>query len=183
MLDSAERNSVPLPSPFKLNQPFRSTLPVTFAKLVPSLTSTHDGLFIGGPEVTGAELKQLREDLGEAIGRPLSVGDMATLCGLPPETGPATIVKWEAGAGPNGPVAALLSLIAVGCDRYPLGEEIISAGDAELFPRHDAGWHYSKAQSDRRRLSVPRDPGSPDSFKQRRLHLTACQSRTRRRPP
>jgi hypothetical protein len=32
-------------------------------------------------------LKQLREDLGEAIGRPLSVGDMAKLCGLPPEPG------------------------------------------------------------------------------------------------
>ena len=41
-----------------------------------------------------------------------------------------TIAKWEAGAGPNGPVATLLSLLAVGCDRYPLGEEIISAGDA-----------------------------------------------------
>jgi hypothetical protein len=24
-------------------------------------------------------------------------------------------------------------LIAVGCDHYPIGEEIISAGDAELF--------------------------------------------------
>ncbi len=46
--------------------------------------------------MTGAELKQLREDLGEAIGRPLSVGDMAKLCGLPPETGPATIVKRQA---------------------------------------------------------------------------------------
>ena len=84
--------------------------------------------------MTGAELKQLRVDIGEAIGRPLSIGDMAKLCGLPPETGPATIVEWEAGAGPNGPVAALLSLIAVGCDHYhPIGEEIISAGDAELF--------------------------------------------------
>jgi hypothetical protein len=83
--------------------------------------------------VTGPELKQLREDLGETIGRPLSVGDIAKLCGLPPETGPDTIAKWEAGAGPDGPVAALLSFVAVGCDHYPLGEEIISAGDAELF--------------------------------------------------
>ena len=83
--------------------------------------------------MTGAQLKQLREDLGEAIGRPLSVADMAKLCGLPPETGPGTIARWEAGAGPSGPVAALLSLIAVGCDRYPLGEEIISVGDAELY--------------------------------------------------
>jgi len=45
--------------------------------------------------VTGAQLKQLREDLGEAIGRPLSVADMAKLCGLPPETGPGTIARWE----------------------------------------------------------------------------------------
>jgi hypothetical protein len=83
--------------------------------------------------VTGPELKQQREDLGKAIGRPLTVGDIAKLCGLPPETGPDTIARWEAGAGPDGPVAALLSFIAVGCDHYPLGEEIISAGDAELF--------------------------------------------------
>jgi hypothetical protein len=83
--------------------------------------------------VTGPELKQLREDLAEAIGRPLSVGDMAKLCGLPLETGPATIAEWEAGAGPSGPVAALLSFIAVGCDDYPLGEEIISTGDARLY--------------------------------------------------
>jgi hypothetical protein len=132
--------------------------------------------------VTGAELKQLREDLGEAIGRPLSVGDMATLCGLPPKTGPAAIVKWEAGAGPNGPVAALLSLIAVGCDRYLLDEEIISAGDTELF-------RAMMRAGIIRRLSPtgagfrPCDPGPPDSFNQRRLHLTACQSRTHRRPP
>ena len=33
--------------------------------------------------MTGPELKKLREDLGEAIGQPLSVADMAKLCGLP----------------------------------------------------------------------------------------------------
>jgi len=30
--------------------------------------------------VTGPELKKLREDLSEAIGRPLTVADMAKLC-------------------------------------------------------------------------------------------------------
>jgi hypothetical protein len=35
--------------------------------------------------------------------------------------------------------------MAVGCDRYPLGEEIISVGDAELF-RAMMCRHYSKAQ-------------------------------------
>jgi hypothetical protein len=60
--------------------------------------------------VTGAGLKQLREDLGEAIGRPVSVGDMAKLCGLSPETGPETIAEWEVGAVPNGPVAAMFSI-------------------------------------------------------------------------
>ena len=32
--------------------------------------------------MTGAELKQLRVDLGDAIGRTLSASDMAKLCGL-----------------------------------------------------------------------------------------------------
>jgi hypothetical protein len=32
--------------------------------------------------VTGPELKQLRQDLDDAIGRPLSAADMAKLCGL-----------------------------------------------------------------------------------------------------
>jgi hypothetical protein len=41
----------------------------------------------GGP-VTGAELKKLREHLGEAIGRPLSVADMASFAGWRPPTAP-----------------------------------------------------------------------------------------------
>jgi hypothetical protein len=102
---------------------------------------------------------------------------MAKLCGLPPETGPATIAKWEAGAGPNGPVAALLSLIAVGCDRYPLGEEIISAGDAELFRAMMRAGIIRKLSPTGAGFRS-RDPGPPDSFKQRRLHLLACQNWT-----
>jgi len=57
--------------------------------------------------MTGAQLKQLRKDLGEAIGRPLTVRDFAKLCGLPPESGGGTILEWENGYGPIGPVAAL----------------------------------------------------------------------------
>jgi transcriptional regulator with XRE-family HTH domain len=77
--------------------------------------------------MTGAQLKQLREDLGEAIGRPLTVKDFAKLCGLPPESGGGTILEWEHGYGPIGPVAALLSLLSVASDRYPIDEEIIRA--------------------------------------------------------
>ena len=45
--------------------------------------------------MTGPELKKLREDLAEAIGHPLTVADMAKLCGLPPGNGADTIRKWE----------------------------------------------------------------------------------------
>ena len=54
--------------------------------------------------MTGAELKRLRGHLGEAIGRPLSVADMAKLCGLEGSDGADTIRKWEI-TGPSGPVA------------------------------------------------------------------------------
>jgi hypothetical protein len=83
--------------------------------------------------MTGEELKQLRVDLGEAVGRPLEVRDFAKLCGLPPESGGGTILEWENGYGPIGPVAALLSLLCVGSDKYPIGEEIISESDAEFY--------------------------------------------------
>jgi hypothetical protein len=88
------------------------------------------GIFNG---MTGAQLKQLRKDLGDAIGRSLSANDFAKLCGLPPESGGGTILEWENGYGPIGPVAALLSLLAVASDHYPLGEEIISESDAALY--------------------------------------------------
>ena len=32
--------------------------------------------------MTGDQLKQLRKDLGDAVGRPLTVKDFAKLCGL-----------------------------------------------------------------------------------------------------
>ena len=69
--------------------------------------------------MTGLELKKLREDLGEAIGQPLTVADMAKLCGLTPTEGANTIRKWEV-TGPNGPVAELLRILAMASDRYPI---------------------------------------------------------------
>ena len=80
--------------------------------------------------MTGPELKKLREDLGEAIGQPLTVADMAKLCGLPPEDGANTIRKWEV-TGPTGPVAELLRILAMASDRYPILEMF------NVFDRHD----------------------------------------------
>jgi hypothetical protein len=62
--------------------------------------------------MTGDELKQLRHDLGEAVGQRLSTADMARICGLAPKNGADTWRKWEEGEGPSGPVAALMSIYA-----------------------------------------------------------------------
>ena len=80
--------------------------------------------------MTGLELKKLREDLSEAIGHPLTVADMAKLCGLPPEDGANTIRKWEV-TGPSGPVAELLRILAMASDHYPILEMF------NVFDRHD----------------------------------------------
>jgi hypothetical protein len=85
---------------------------------------------LNGERVTGAELKRLREHLGEAIGRPLSVADMAKLCGLPDADGANTIRKWEV-TGPSGPVSELLRILAMASDRYPILEMF------NVFDRHD----------------------------------------------
>ena len=80
--------------------------------------------------MTGSELKKLREDLGEAIGRSLTVADMAKLCGLPDADGANTIRKWEV-TGPSGPVSELLRILAMASDRYPILEMF------NVFDRHD----------------------------------------------
>jgi hypothetical protein len=76
----------------------------------------HDGF-----AVTGPELRALRDDLGAAIGRSLSVAEMAKLCGLPPGNGPDTIRRWEV-TGPSGPAAKLLRILAMASDRHPILE-------------------------------------------------------------
>jgi len=65
--------------------------------------------------MTGEELYRLRKDLGDAIGRRLSTSDMARICGLsdPTRNGQDTWRKWEDGAGPSGPVAALMSIYSL----------------------------------------------------------------------
>ena len=80
--------------------------------------------------MTGQELKKLREHLGEAVGRKLSIADMAKLCGLPPGNGADTVRKWEV-TGPTGPVAELLRILAMASDHYPILEMF------NVFDRHD----------------------------------------------
>ena len=80
--------------------------------------------------MTGPELKQLRNDLGDAIGRTLSAADMAKLCGLAPGNGADTIRRWEV-SGPSGPAAELLRILAMASDRYPILEMF------NVFDRHD----------------------------------------------
>lgn len=71
--------------------------------------------------MTGPELKQLRKDLGDAIGRTLSAADMAKLCALPPGGGADTIRRWEV-SGPSGPAGELLRILAMASDLYPILE-------------------------------------------------------------
>jgi hypothetical protein len=72
--------------------------------------------------MTGPELKQLRVDLGDAIGRTLAMADMAKLCGIASADGADTIRRWEV-SGPSGPVAELLRILAMASDRYPILEK------------------------------------------------------------
>jgi hypothetical protein len=72
----------------------------------------------GTDGVTGPELKQLRQDLSDAIGRPLSAADMAKLCGLE-QDGADTIRRWEV-TGPSGPAGKLLAILAMASDRHPI---------------------------------------------------------------
>jgi hypothetical protein len=68
--------------------------------------------------MTGPELKKIREDLGEAIGRTLSAADMAKLCGLT-AGGADTIRRWEV-SGPNTSVVELVRILAMASDRHPI---------------------------------------------------------------
>ena len=80
--------------------------------------------------MTGPELKQIRQDLGDAIGRPLSAADMAKLCGLEGRDGADTIRRWEV-TGPSGPAGKLLHILAMASDRHPILENF------NVFDRFD----------------------------------------------
>ena len=84
----------------------------------------------GSIQMTGPELKQLREDLAEAIGKPLSAADMAKLCGLSASDGADTIRRWEV-SDPSGPAAELLRILAMASERHPILENF------NVFNRHD----------------------------------------------
>src|SRR5882724_3376053 len=79
--------------------------------------------------MTGPELKQLRDDLGSAIGRPLSAADMARLVGLPAGSN-TTILSWEV-TGPSGSAAELLRVLAMASDAHPILENF------NVFDRFD----------------------------------------------
>ena len=80
--------------------------------------------------MTGPELKKLRDDLGEAIGRPLSAADMARLCGLAPGNGADTMRRWQV-TGPSGPASELLRILAMASERYPILDNF------NIFDRHN----------------------------------------------
>lgn len=84
--------------------------------------------------MTGPELRQLRNDLGDAIGRSLSASEMAKLCGLPPSSAD-TIRRWEV-TGPSGPAAELLRILAMASDRHPILENF-NVFDRFNIPEHE----------------------------------------------
>ena len=118
--------------------------------------------------MTGHELKRLRENLGDAIGRPLSAADMAKLCGLAADTGVNTIRKWEV-TGPIKTVAEQLRLLAMASDRYPILENFnifdrFDVAESERSARREA-FREQMRDEVRRRLgeslaSAPRDGGN-----------------------
>jgi hypothetical protein len=85
--------------------------------------------------VTGPELRQLRNDLGEALGRSLTAADMAKLCSLAPHNGADTIRRWEV-TGPSGPAGELLRILAMASDRYPILENF-NVFDRFNIPEHE----------------------------------------------
>jgi DNA-binding transcriptional regulator YiaG len=113
------------------------------------------GTLRGFEIVTGSELKQLRKDLGEAIGRELSVADMAKLCGLPAGQSD-TIRRWEV-SGPSGPAGELLRILAMASDHYPILENfnVFDRWDVpeQERPARRAQFRDSMREEVRRRLA------------------------------
>jgi hypothetical protein len=119
-------------------------------------SATHLILNTRHPLVTGAELKRLRADLADAIGRPLSAADMARLCGLTASNGADTYRKWEV-SGPSGPAAELLRVLAMASERYPILENFNVFDrftiDEEQRPARREAFRASMRQEVLRRLN------------------------------
>ena len=79
--------------------------------------------------MTGPELKQLRNDLSDALERKLTAADMARLCGLPEQGGADTIRRWVRGPTPSA--TKVLRVLAMASERYPIMEKF------DVFDRHD----------------------------------------------
>lgn len=88
------------------------------------------GDFLKVMDMTGPELKQLRNDLSDALARKLTAADMAKLCGLPEKGGADTIRRWEV-SGPTPAVTKVLRVLAMASDNYPILETF------DIFNRHD----------------------------------------------
>jgi hypothetical protein len=104
--------------------------------------------------MTGPELRQLRNDLGEAIGKPLSAADMARLCGLATGNGGDTIRRWEV-SGPSGPAGELLRILAMASERYPILDNFnvfdrFNIDEKERPARRDAFREQMRAEVRRR---------------------------------
>jgi hypothetical protein len=69
--------------------------------------------------MTGPELKRLRADLSEAIGKELTAAEMAKLCGLSARDGADMIRRWEI-SGPSGPAGELLRILAMASHHHPI---------------------------------------------------------------
>jgi hypothetical protein len=79
--------------------------------------------------MTGPELRQLRADLSEALGRQLSPADMAKLCGMPASNA-EMIRRWEV-SGPTDAAAKQLRILAMASDKHPILESF------NVFDRFD----------------------------------------------
>lgn len=79
--------------------------------------------------MTGPELKQLRADLSDAIGKKLTAADMAKLCGLPSAGGADTIRRWEV-KGTTAAATKVLRVLAMASERYPIMDSF------NVFDRH-----------------------------------------------
>lgn len=86
--------------------------------------------FPDASDMTGPELKQLRNDLSDAIERKLTAADMAKLCTLPEQGGADTIRRWEV-SGPTLAATKVLRVLAMASERYPILEKF------DIFDRHD----------------------------------------------
>jgi transcriptional regulator with XRE-family HTH domain len=77
--------------------------------------------------VTGADVKRIREALGETLGRRVSQRDLGLALGLAPANAADTVRRWEH-EGPSGPAAVALELLEIAASVEPGYQLAIDAG-------------------------------------------------------